>query len=290
MPSDRAFLERQLADVELVPFTLDDFHRRRHRKRRNRRIGATVLSLLLVAAVIGGVLQTESEGVTVASDGTSSTSGPSVTVPPAGAQDITDTDLEVVEPGMYFIDPDGDPSTPLRVTFEISAEGWKSWIGAAKFTGPEQVGLSITTVTNVVRDGCRDHSAAVPPVGPTVDDLATALTELVPFEVTSPPSDVTVLGYRGKHLQLTVPDLPVRGQANRREFAECTAGELHSWIAPNLGGSFYGYNAEPGRTEEFWILDVDGTRLVLETNQSSTSPPQDVAEMQAIFDSIRIET
>ena len=43
------------------------------------------------------------------------------------------------------------------------------------------------------------------------------------------------------------------------------------------------------RFEEFWILDVDGTRLVIETNHSPASPPEDVAEMRAILDSIRIE-
>ena len=38
MTSDRALLERQMADVELRPFTLDEFHRRRHRRQQHRRI------------------------------------------------------------------------------------------------------------------------------------------------------------------------------------------------------------------------------------------------------------
>ena len=29
-----------------------------------------------------------------------------------------------LEPGSYFIDPDGDASTPLRVVYEIPSEGW----------------------------------------------------------------------------------------------------------------------------------------------------------------------
>jgi len=97
--------------------------------------------------------------------------------------------LSPVEPGSYFIDADLDPYTSLRVVFDISAEEWSSWLGAAKF-GPNggHVGVSITTVVNLVTDGCRDHLAADPPVGPTVDDLATALSGLAPFEVTSPPT------------------------------------------------------------------------------------------------------
>ncbi len=130
-------------------------------------------------------------------------------------------DFPPLEPGTYSIDPDADPSTPLRVVYEVPVEGWSSWIGAAKFSDDGQVGttpisamlVSITSVTNLVRHGCRDHSPADPPVGPSADDLATALADLAPFRVTSPPKDVTIYGYSGKHLELTVPDMPfeVRG-------------------------------------------------------------------------------
>jgi hypothetical protein len=128
--------------------------------------------------------------------------------------------LSPVEPGTYFIDADLDPSTPLRVVFDIPAEGWSSWLGAAKF-GPNDghVGVSITTVVNLVTDGCRDHLAADPPVGPSVDDLATALSELEPFRVTTAPEDVTINGYSGKHLAWTVPDMA---------FGGCDAGDLRS--------------------------------------------------------------
>jgi hypothetical protein len=197
-----------------------------------------------------------------------------------------------LEPGTYFIDPDLDPSTPLRVVYEVPVEGWSMWIGATKFGDDGHVGVSITTVVNLVRHGCRDHSWADPPVGPSVDDLATALADLAPFRVTSPPKDVTIYGYSGKHLELSVPDLPVEGEGNDRRFAGCIDGNLKSWVAAidtEPGDAFYGYNGEPGRTEEFCILDVDGTRLVIEANWSPASPRKDVAEMRAILDSIWIE-
>ena len=56
MPSARALLERQMAEVELRPFTLDEFHRRRHRKQRNRRIATAAMGLVLAAVVAGGIL------------------------------------------------------------------------------------------------------------------------------------------------------------------------------------------------------------------------------------------
>ena len=105
--------------------------------------------------------------------------------------------------------------------------------------------VSITTVTNLVRHGCRDHSWADPPVGPSVDDLAAALADLAPFRVTSPPKDVTIYGYRGKHLELTVPDLPVEGEGDDRRFTGCADGTLKSWVAAidaaEAGDAFYGY-------------------------------------------------
>jgi hypothetical protein len=213
--------------------------------------------------------------------------------PTPTVQDIMELpDFSPLKPGTYLIDPDLDPSTPLRVVYEVPAEGWSQWIGAVKFGDDGHAGVSITTVKNVVRHGCRDHSWADPPIGPSVNDLAAALADLAPFRVTSPPKDVTIHSYRGKHLQLTVPDLAVEGEGDDRYFAGCVDGKLKSWVGAvdtAIGDAFYGYNAEPGRTEDFWILDVDGTRLVIEANWSPVSSREDVAEVRAILDSIRIE-
>ena len=212
--------------------------------------------------------------------------------PTQGIQNIWDLpQLAPIEPGTYFMDPDLDPSTPLRVVYEVPAEGWSQWVGAVKFGDEGHVAASITTVVNLVRHGCNDHSRADPPVGPTVDDLATALADLAPFRVTSPLKDVTVYGYNGRYLELTVPNLPVEGSGDARRFTGCTGGKLMSWVAPfdtAPGDAFYGYT-DFGYTEEFWILDVEGTRLVIAAERSAGSPQKDLAELRAILDSIRIE-
>jgi hypothetical protein len=217
----------------------------------------------------------------------SAASGESNPTPPV--QDIMGfRPLGPIDPGTYFIDPDGDPSTPLRVVYEVPAEGWSQWIGAAKFSDAGHVGVSITTVSNLVSHGCRDHSWADPPIGPSVDDLATALTNLAPFEVASPPRDVTAFGYQGKHLEWTVPDLPNNGG----RFTGCEEGKLKSWVAfidkGTPGDAFYGYTG-PGYREEFWILDVEGTRLLIAAGRSPDSPNGDLAQLRTVLDSIRIE-
>lgn len=181
------------------------------------------------------------------------------------------------------MDPDFDSCTSLRVLYTIPADGWRAWTGTFKEgEGPDgeetRVGVSIVNVTNLVVDGCADHSLADPAVGPSVDDLTTALAALPPFDVTSPPRDVTIDGYSGKRLELSVPEL---------DFSTCVNGELISWDAPVLSYPFHGYL--PRLIEEFTILDVQGTRLVIVASWVPHSSAEDIAEMRAVLDSIEIE-
>ena len=239
-----------------------------------------------MALVVPFVLAACSSGPSVADLPTPTTPSSD---PGSAAQDVWALEhFSDLEPGTYFIDPDLDPDTSLRVEFGIPAEGWQAWTGAAKFSEVGHVGVSITDVSNLVSHGCRDHSWADPPVGPSVDDLATALADLAPFRVTSPAKDVTIYGYDGEYLELTVPKLPVDGAGN---FVECADGSLMSWVAPfdtPPDDAFYGYTG-PGYTEEFWILDVDGSRLMIAAERSSDSPSKDLEELRDILDSIRIE-
>jgi hypothetical protein len=199
--------------------------------------------------------------------------------------------LQPVEPGTYFMDPDLDPDTSLRVVYDLPVDGWSHWLGAVKFGDDGHVALTITTVNNLVNHGCDDHSHADPPVGPSVDDLVAGLAGLAPFQVTSTPDDVTAYGYSGRHLEWTVPELKAEQSAEGGRFTGCTGGQLMSWVAPwdtTSGDAFYGYTG-PGYTEEFWILDVEGTRLMIAAERSADSPQQDLEELKTILDSIRIE-
>jgi len=260
----------------------------RGRKRRAAVVIAVValVSLAAVACSSTNAEQPASEdpGTTGASPAASSDPTPTQT-----ARDVMELqNFASLEPGTYFVDPDSNDSTPLRVVYGVPVEGWSSWFGAVKSSGDEHVAVSITTVTNLVRHGCRDHSPADPPVGSTVDDLAAALADLAPFRVTSPPEDVTIYGYSGKHLELTVPDLPVGGNPHDLRFIGCVDGDLYSWISPPNEGAFNGYT-DSGYREEFWILDVEGTRLMIVAHRSAGAPREDLPELRAILDSIRIE-
>jgi hypothetical protein len=89
-----------------------------------------------------------------------------------------------------------------------------------------------------------------------------------------------------------VPDLPVEELGDDRRFTGCEEGKLKSWVGfidrTEEGDAFYGYTG-PGFREEFWILDVEGTRLMIAAERSPGSPSEDLAELRAILDSIKIE-
>jgi hypothetical protein len=248
----------------------------RGRARSTRTRWLRVAAAAVLVAAIGGVAYLASdddEEIDVVSP-----------VPSPSPVDVTSV-TGALEPGTYFVDPDGEPSTPLTVSFGVEADGWSPWLGTSK---EDRMAVSITTVSNVVADGCAGDAPADPPVGPTVDDLAAALTHLAPFEVAEPPTDVVVDGYGGTHLVLRVPDLP-RGADG--SFVDCEDGRIYSWISPLNGdgpdgGAFSGYNGDD--LEEFWLLDVAGTRLMIQTWRPAGASSHDVGEIAAIVDSIRI--
>lgn len=75
-----------------------------------------------------------------------------------------------------------------------------------------------------------------PPVGPTVDDLASAWSDLPAFDSTA-PIDVTVDGFDGKMVEFTVPDYDVRSRSTPRSSVHNVAG----------GGNWFGSLIGAGR-------------------------------------------
>ena len=60
--------------------------------------------------------------------------------------------------------------------------------------------------------------------------------------------------------------------------------------APLNGGEpFRGYDGNVGAREEFWVLDVDGTRVVIVAFSLPATPEVEITQMRAIIDLIRID-
>jgi hypothetical protein len=221
------------------------------------------LGLTLTACVSSGVsTSAPASSTSLSSPALTATAIPSVSAAasptaapaptyPANVEDLPDSSPLEVE--TYDVEPF---DTHIQVFYTIPAKGWFSWVGAFKPGGEidppnSVVGLSILNVINVVQDGCTGHLAADPPVGPTVEDMATALSRLKPFVLSIPPTDVTIDGFRGKHLELTVPYLKLGGTADEPTFADCTDGQLWSYIGPPLSFANHAYR-HPGQAEQIY--------------------------------------
>ena len=108
------------------------------------------------------------------------------------------------------------------------------------------------------------------PVGPTVDDFANALAEHPTLGVTK-PVDVTIDGYTGKFVEFTPP----------ADISACQEA-FFPWDSSL-------YVQGPSQGWHLWILDVEGTRVVVQTNDYPGTSAKHLAELQAIVDSIQIE-
>jgi hypothetical protein len=164
----------------------------------------------------------------------------------------------------------------VRLTFAVPA-GWEyidDWYVAKPNTYPI-FGVSFNNVANIYTDSC--PSVLVdPPVGPTVDDLASAWANLPGFDATA-ASDITVDGFHGKQVEFTVPDY---------NSEECAYGDFK--LLNDVGGGDYWAQA-PNHHHKLWILDVNGTRLVIAATSFPDTSPQDRAAIDEILASIQID-
>jgi hypothetical protein len=85
--------------------------------------------------------------------------------------------------------------------------------------------------------------------------------------------DVSIDGYSGKMIELTFP--------SDIDLADCDAGEFRSWE-----GRFH---QAPGQVDQIYILDVAGQRLVIDSHFLPGTTEADLAERQAVLDSIHID-
>jgi hypothetical protein len=168
---------------------------------------------------------------------------------------------------------------PLQVEFTVPT-GWQSWsverdgIGVMKNDPPAGFGLWI--VREVYPDPCNRVTNGPIDPGPTVDDLAGALQGLEGYQATM-PTDVSLGGYSGKYLEITAPtDLSL---------SACEAGDPRLWRTEARGNrSVYA----GGEHDRIWILDVEGTRLLVKAAHQVGTPEADVAELEQMVNSIRI--
>jgi hypothetical protein len=192
-----------------------------------------------------------------------------------------EADMIEGEPGAYGLTPRGTSSAPYAVidvpSGYASFGSWAVWplAGEDDEEDSEFSTVEYWAVHGVYADPCGWKGAA-PEIGPRVDDLVTALSEQRYTEVIADPRPVTLGGHEGVLLSVRVPaDLDGTG---------CTEGRYMFWQG-SPGDAHH--QAPIGTTEQLWILDVDGQRVVLGTAATAAVPESDVAELTAMVESVR---
>ena len=182
--------------------------------------------------------------------------------------------------------------SPARL-FLTAPAGWETahdiiFIGKNALDDPGEVYdilLGVHLVGNVYTGGCQWQGTALdPPVGPTVDDLATALVAHG-GPGTVGPTEVTIGGHPGKKVELSIPadvDIATCDKWDGLPVFARWSPPLH----PPMGGPWtYG----SGQRNTVYILDVEGTRQVIDTMYLPGTSAANLAELEQILASIRFE-
>jgi hypothetical protein len=221
-------------------------------------------------------------GIGFLSPGGPSVGGPGATpTPTATASPVALPDSGILQAGAYVI----DDYLPFRITFDVPG-GWQSCPGGPHEIGAcfslasdpgRPMGIAFLTVDNVVADPCdRSMPELGPPVGPSVDDLVTAISDLEGFTATE-AVDVTVDGFRGTQFEVAAPD----------DASHCPSdGDIGfgTWRTPSRTNG-----VAAGEVNLVRVLDVDGVRLVVTAAyHPSIASPEMVAEIRRVFESVHI--
>jgi hypothetical protein len=175
-----------------------------------------------------------------------------------------------------------------RTVSGYSVEAIDGWSGGEFIlrTGEPVIGLSVWDVRQVPTDPCHWKGSLRDP-GPTLDGLVSALSAQASRTATAPAA-ATIDGHRGQHLTLHVPaDAVVSGDS---EFSACDEMDGHhefvSWLDAGNGER---YEQLAGQTDDVWVLDVGGTRLVVDATHSPDSPVEHVAEFLRLVETLHFE-
>jgi hypothetical protein len=229
---------------------------------------ALASAAVIVAAIVGiGLLQAPNIG------GPDASAQPS---PSPEAAPLSEWAGRPLAAGDYLVDEPFPVRLRMTVPEGFHGFGTSSHLAAIctnECELPDRSGVAFWVVTNVFTDPCGGADLAEPPIGPSVDDLVAALRELPRREATI-PTDVSIDGSRGTYLELRADE----------DLDGCDPRGFRAWAAGTESR-----RSPPGDHDRLWILDVGGTRLVINVVTRPGVSADEVAALEAIVASIRFE-
>ena len=170
----------------------------------------------------------------------------------------------------------------MRFTITVP-NGWAGagngiWLTGPGNGPPDGAGLQFARGSWLLSDPCKYIDADIP-VGPTVANFVDAVATHPRLDTTT-PVDVTLAGYSGKYFDLQVPT-----DISKCEVEPGTSEPpIYRPWEPGI------YAQGPAQRWHQWVVDVDGIRVLVQSFDFAGTSATHRAELQAIVNSIRIET
>lgn len=219
-------------------------------------------------------------GLTAGGCGTSAETDSVSTVPPRSSVVSMPAGDGLIEPGSYRI----PRSAWSAVDFDLTIpSGWYVQYGhvyGKHQDKPTELHFYAVVVGDIYTDACHGDGAPME-VGPGADDLLEALQQQL-GPVVSEPVATAVGGYPATRIDLQIPETLDLEQCR---LAEDGVLGLQVWYSGPADKYFV--LAEDG-SASVYIVDVDGDRQVFLTHHSAATSDEDLAELQAVLESIRI--
>ena len=210
--------------------------------------------------------------------------GPSPTVSPSLSPQpsptvLTRTMTGPLPAGRYTTDST-DTAFPVAATFTVP-DGWSN---AGWALMKDDVAVSFWTVAETYGDPCQWESTKVN-LGPTVDDLVTALRAQKGRNATE-PVPTTLGGFEGQQIEVDWPDDVLQTTCDPSPAGPST-GEYRLFIAPGPGDpSRWG---SMGAHSVLRIADANGTRVLVEITEPPGITEAERAAAEQVVNSIHFE-
>lgn len=180
---------------------------------------------------------------------------------------------EPLDAGRYQVNAGVSTVVTVEVPSGWSASGDWVVLGPRGNDLPDGMAIRFYSIPNLAANPLSHSEGNLdPPVGPTVDDMVQAVVAH-PAWTASEPTDITIDGRAGQLVSIMIP-LDV----------EVPADGFFFYAEPS-GGGIWGFAA--GQTFDWYIVDVDGQRLIIDSFHYPDTSEEDLAVQRTVVESVQ---
>lgn len=222
---------------------------------------AAIIAIALASCQVGSSEPTATPTVTMTAEPTATPA------PRLNGQDPLDA-------GRYQVNAGLSTDVSVAVPSGWSAGGDWVVIGSRGNDLPDGMAIRFYTIPNLAANPLAHSEGNLdPPVGPTVDDMVQAIVAHPAWTATE-PTDITIDGHAGQLVAITIPmDVELPADDTFYLYAEPGGGGIWGWA--------------PGQTFDWYIVDVDGKRLIIDSFHYPGTSEEDLAAQRTVVESVQ---